>query len=76
MPCSSSRATVLKVDNCPRNVFEWRTRAASKKCSSLKQPCVEVNKFVYHCVLNENGTGLVEVCAPAKYIHGNVFYLL
>ena len=76
MTCIASRHTVNETKTCPRNQLEWNVRAKVYSCSSFDQRCVEPEKFLYHCVLNENGTGLVEVCAPAKYIHGkkiNIF---
>ena len=37
---------------------------------------MKADKFEYHCVLNENVTGLVEVCAPYKHVFGqrNFFF--
>lgn len=70
MPCFDSLKTLKTVQNCPRNEFERNIRATSFNCSSIEQKCVAQNKFEYHCVLNENRTYLVEVCAPAKFIQG------
>lgn len=71
MPCRQSRDTVVPVSRCPRNKIEWITRADILNCSFSPQTCVVPEKFQYHCVLNEIATGLVEVCAPFKTIHGN-----
>lgn len=70
MPCIASCQTVKETKTCPRNQLEWNVRAEVYNCLSFHQRCVDPEKFEYHCVLNENGTGLLEVCAPAKYIHG------
>lgn len=71
MPCRQSRDTLVPVSRCPRNKIEWITRADILNCSSFFQTCVVPEKFQYHCVLNENATGFIEVCAPFKTIHGN-----
>lgn len=70
MPCNASLPTAKSVGRCPRNDLEWKARAASVNCSSVEQSCVESGMFLYHCVLNAEGTKLIEVCAPVKSIHG------
>lgn len=75
MPCETSLRTVEIVYNCPRNRQEWEIRKNIKNCSSIYQPCVEPNMFVYHCVLNENGTNMIEVCAPRKNIFGTLKHI-
>lgn len=70
MPCNESLPTAKYVDRCPRNDMEWKARAATFNCSSVKQSCVEMSMFLYHCVLNADGTKRLEVCAPVKTIHG------
>lgn len=72
MSCPSANSTIHVVDRCPRNALEWAARADLFNCSSFHQTCVSPNKFVYHCVLNADGTKLLEVCAPYKYIHGQL----
>ena len=71
MSCETSLITSIPIKRCPRNELEWNTRAALLNCSSINQTCVNPDKFEYHCVLNENVTGLVEVCAPSKHVFGN-----
>lgn len=73
MPCSKSRDTVLRVSECPKNEMEWKARARLINCSSVPQACVEPKDFQYHCVLNENATEMIEVCASTKTIHGILF---
>lgn len=70
MACPESTQSVANVDRCPRNELEWKVREYLFNCSSFHQTCVMTSKFVYHCVLNADGTKLLEVCAPYKYIHG------
>ena len=70
MSCGASLFTSIPTKRCPRNELEWNTRAALFNCSSFTQTCVKQDKFEYHCVLNENVTGLVEVCAPSKHVFG------
>ncbi|XP_078325802.1 uncharacterized protein LOC111105393 isoform X2 [Crassostrea virginica] len=68
MSCETSLITSIPIKRCPRNELEWNTRAALLNCSSINQTCVKPDKFEYHCILNENVTGLVEVCAPSKHV--------
>lgn len=70
MPCPLSQTFVQYVNQCPRNSLEWNERSAIYNCSSVNQTCVKNDMFVYHCVLNSNGTMLIEVCAPVKKIYG------
>lgn len=70
MQCPLSIETVKRIDKCPKNILDWNDRAKKKNCSSIKQDCTRKGNFKYHCVLNGDGTYLVEVCAPFKYIHG------
>lgn len=68
--CILSLQSLQKVDQCPRNALEWDARAALFNCSSINQTCVPPDMFLYHCVLNADGSELLEVCAPLRYIHG------
>lgn len=70
MQCLTSTETVKRIDKCPQNILEWNERANQKNCSSIKQDCTSKANFLYHCVLNGDGTYVIEVCAPFKYIHG------
>lgn len=70
MMCPLSLELTQKVIQCPRNVHEWNVRAKIFNCSSINQTCVGTDMFQYHCVLNSNGTELLETCAPIKYIYG------
>ena len=54
-----------EVLQCPRNKNEWDIRAKELNCTySAKK------KDVYHCVLDDTGTKLYELCAPAVIIPG------
>lgn len=70
--CIWSTQTVEKVESCPVSISEWERRKEIKKCNLLahKQNCTDVSNFVYHCVINEYGNALTEVCAPAYMING------
>lgn len=70
MSCLLSFELMRKVNQCPRNKDEWNVRADMFNCSSINQTCVQTDMFQYHCVLNSNGTELLETCAPIKYIYG------
>nr|XP_034335712.1 uncharacterized protein LOC105324383 isoform X2 [Crassostrea gigas] len=72
MKCAESIPTISTVSRCPSNVTEWDIAAKRKSCNVLAkiQNCTHANNFVYHCVLNEEATMLVEVCAPIYYLAG------
>lgn len=70
--CNESLSTVQKVTHCPRNFTELHIALKRKRCDSLAtiQGCVEPNKFVYHCLVNQQNDGFVEVCAPEWILAG------
>nr|XP_034335713.1 uncharacterized protein LOC105326182 [Crassostrea gigas]XP_034335714.1 uncharacterized protein LOC105326182 [Crassostrea gigas] len=70
MKCAESIPTISTVSRCPSNATEWDIAAKRKSCNVLAkiQNCTHANNFVYHCVLNEEATMLVEVCAPIYYL--------
>lgn len=72
MWCPLSLPTVSSVSACPSNNIEWVSAAKRKSCNDLAkiQNCTNADNFVYHCVLNEKATMLLEVCAPAYYLTG------
>lgn len=70
MPCATSLKSIRYVERCPRNSLEWDVRADLLNCSSISQTCVSTDMFRYHCVLNADGTNLLELCAPYKFIYG------
>nr|XP_022287359.1 uncharacterized protein LOC111100059 [Crassostrea virginica] len=67
--CFESAVTVTPVASCPRNSEEFLDRVSKKGCYDIKHNC---GSFVYHCVINEWMTELIEVCAPPKIIVGMV----
>nr|XP_022291646.1 uncharacterized protein LOC111102979 [Crassostrea virginica]XP_022291647.1 uncharacterized protein LOC111102979 [Crassostrea virginica]XP_022291648.1 uncharacterized protein LOC111102979 [Crassostrea virginica] len=69
--CPASLSTVVDVERCPRNELEWKTRAKLYNCRSINQSCVDPEYFEYHCVLNTNGTRLLELCAPPANIYAS-----
>ncbi|XP_078312440.1 uncharacterized protein LOC111132199 isoform X4 [Crassostrea virginica] len=71
-PCPISIPTVSFVSRCPSNALEWTTAAGKKNCKALEQHqnCSSDGSFEYHCVLNLDGTKLMEVCAPIWYMSG------
>ncbi|XP_078327240.1 uncharacterized protein LOC111126852 isoform X2 [Crassostrea virginica] len=70
--CPQSVPTVSVVSRCPSTEKEWISAAERKNCSALRksQNCSEDGNFVYHCVLNQEATELMEVCAPIWYMAG------
>lgn len=70
--CFWSKQTAVNVTSCPKTKQEVKEREQSKNCSSLAfiQNCTDAINFKYHCVINEFGNALIEVCAPEYYIHG------
>lgn len=76
MKCPTSKRTVHMVDNCPKSFEEWKYQENKKNCSAITQNCTSKLKFRYHCVLNGDGTHLIEVCAPFKFIHGKYSWSL
>ena len=71
--CPQSIPTVSYVSRCPANAEEWKSAAAKKDCKAvgMNQSCSDDGSFAYHCVLNEEGTKLMEVCAPVWYMSGS-----
>nr|XP_034331132.1 uncharacterized protein LOC109618444 [Crassostrea gigas] len=59
------------VNRCPRNQQEWKIREKELNCQSLHQSNDSKTELLYHCVLNAEGTELIEVCAPSKKIYGS-----
>lgn len=75
--CQEAVSSIQRVAACPTTKTEWKRAALKKNCSelALRQNCVPVNKFKYHCVINGLRNKLVEVCAPERIIFG-IFNLL
>lgn len=70
--CPESIPTVSVVSRCPANVTEWASAAERKSCGELRkiQNCSKAEDFMYHCILNQDATQLLEVCAPRFYLMG------
>lgn len=76
--CPQSLPTVREVDHCPTSAKEWNLSANKKKCQLLAsiQNCSVPEKFVYHCLVNEEHDGLIEVCAPMWILSGKMKYIV
>lgn len=70
--CSWSKETVKEVLSCPTTKAEVEERKRIKNCEALAnlQNCTLPQKFLYHCVIDDRKTSLVEVCAPQYIING------
>lgn len=70
--CNESLPTVQKVTHCPRNFTELQLAVKKKRCDAIAniQTCVDPKKFVYHCLVNQQNDGFVEVCAPEWILAG------
>lgn len=70
--CQEAVDSVKIVISCPKSKAEWDDAARMKNCSIIasKQNCTELQKFRYHCVINEYRSDLLEVCAPSRHIFG------
>ncbi|XP_056014860.1 uncharacterized protein LOC125646367 [Ostrea edulis] len=61
-PCRESVKTMTEVKTCPTDKQAWDERARLKKCWDVPHNCSDT-QLSYHCVLDEVGHSLVEVCA-------------
>ncbi|XP_056013896.1 uncharacterized protein LOC125675611 isoform X2 [Ostrea edulis] len=60
------KESARNVTQCPTTKEEWLKFSTSKDCSTyLSEPQPQ-----YHCVLNDDRTGFVELCAPVRKIMG------
>ncbi|XP_062590627.1 uncharacterized protein LOC134252222 [Saccostrea cucullata] len=64
---------VYMVDQCPKSRTSWNASSTSRRCP------VDVNgRSTYHCVPNQQLTGLIEFCYPRQiglYENGTCLYL-
>ena len=60
------------VSRCPANAEDWKSSAARKDCRAvgMNRSGSDDGSFAYHCVLNEDGTILMEIRAPIWYMSG------
>ncbi|XP_056014824.1 uncharacterized protein LOC130052807 [Ostrea edulis] len=68
-PCKKSVQTVAVVKTCPTDKQAWDERARLKACWDVPHNCSDT-QLSYHCVLDEVGQSLVEVCARSIEIIG------
>lgn len=71
--CEEAVKSVNPVASCPTSKEEWDKAATKKKCTEIakQQRCTSYDKFIYHCVIDEYNSDLVEVCAPQRIILGH-----
>lgn len=71
--CKEAVNSVNSVASCPTSKEEWDSAATKKKCNEIakQQNCTSVDKFMYHCVINEYNSDFLEVCAPQRRILGH-----
>lgn len=74
--CLEAIESVVSVPSCPMSKEEWESASKNKNCQATEQTCTEAEKFVYHCVINGFVNETIEVCAPQKFIHGNIHCIL
>nr|XP_022303932.1 heat shock 70 kDa protein 12A-like isoform X2 [Crassostrea virginica] len=70
--CNASLLTVKHVSECPTDLTSYERSAKQMNCQNLPINFTNCKRFEYHCVLSEDLTSLVEVCAPSIGIVGNV----
>ncbi|XP_062571607.1 uncharacterized protein LOC134233609 [Saccostrea cucullata] len=68
-PCLESSKTLREVQNCPTNKDTWEERSRLMDCGNIQHNCSETS-LVYHCLLDQYGRGLMEVCALSTEIIG------
>ncbi|XP_062577469.1 uncharacterized protein LOC134239314 [Saccostrea cucullata] len=68
-PCQESLKTVRDVNSCPKDKSSWEERAKLKNCGDVPRKCFTTD-FVYHCILDEYGRRLVELCAESVEVIG------
>nr|XP_034332378.1 uncharacterized protein LOC117691129 [Crassostrea gigas] len=71
-PCNASLETVSRVTACPSSNSSYEAAAAEKNCLSIAADHQQCESFEYHCVLSDDMTHAVEVCAPYFNIIGSV----
>lgn len=71
--CQEAVESVTTVGSCPTTKAGWDAAARRKSCSRIAstQKCSDVDKFVYHCVINGYRNQTLEVCAPLRIIFGH-----
>ncbi|XP_056014849.1 uncharacterized protein LOC125673478 isoform X2 [Ostrea edulis] len=67
--CEESVKTVGRVSTCATDKQAWDERVRLKACWDVPHNCSDT-QLSYHCLLNEFGHGLVEVCAISTEIIG------
>lgn len=61
---------------CPSSNSSYEAAAAKKNCLSIAADNQQCESFEYHCVLSNDMTHAVEVCAPYLKIIGMNIYCL
>lgn len=73
--CNAAIPTISNVRHCPMTKQDHQIAAHRKSCDYLAnvQNCVGPTEFVYHCMLNEDKTQLIEVCASKWNLLGKIW---
>lgn len=66
--CDASLLTIKNVTECPTDKESYEKAANMKNCNSISESCKK--GVQYHCVLNSELNGLVEVCATSIFVFG------
>lgn len=64
-PCVDTKS-IRHVNRCPLTEHEWVVKSKEKNCSlNPADICLDsqTNPLVYHCVVNADGVGFVEICS-------------
>nr|XP_022290137.1 uncharacterized protein LOC111101815 isoform X3 [Crassostrea virginica] len=71
-PCNISLQTVQAVPGCPDSLTSYQVAVKRKNCTAFLPIAAGCESLFYHCVLSDDNTHLVEVCAPTLNIIGRV----
>ena len=69
-PCNISLQTVQAVPGCPDSLTSYQVAVKRKNCTAFLPIAAGCESLFYHCVLSDDNTHLVEVCAPTLNIIG------
>lgn len=76
IPCNASIQTISRVTACPSTNSSYEAAAAKKNCLAIATDNQQCESFEYHCVLSDDMTHAVEVCAPYLNIIGMNIYCM
>lgn len=67
--CPLANKTAEIVSSCPQTDEEWEKAAKRKNCENITHLC---QSYIYHCVINAWMNATIEVCAPSRFIIGQL----